>query len=166
VIASERIAELVTPVLSETGHTLYDVEVSGPTVRVLIDGVSLEDLEKISPSVAASLEDIADEDERWFLEVSSPGLERPLRQPRHFQGAIGALVKIKTKSGIEGDRRVEDVLEVADESGVTIAGRRLRYDQIERARTVFKWESPAAVSPSPRQQPQPARSKSTKRSTP
>jgi ribosome maturation factor RimP len=154
VIASERIVELVAPVLSESGHALYDVEVSGSTLRILVEGVSLADLEKISPSVASSLENIAGEDERWYLEVSSPGLERPLREPRHFVGALGSLVKIKTKHTTEGDRRIEGLIEVADESGVVVAGRRLRYDQIERARTVFMWESPRKEDQSPRKEDQ------------
>ena len=145
-IPSERIAELVGPVLSESGHTLYDVEVAGSTVRVLVEGASLEDLEHISRSASTLLDEVIADDERWYLEVSSPGLERPLRQPRHYEGAVGTLVKIKTAPGIDGDRRVEAVLDAADATGISIAGRHLGYDQIERARTVFEW-GPTAGAP-------------------
>jgi ribosome maturation factor RimP len=156
-IPSERIAELVGPVLSESGHTLYDVEVAGATVRVLVEGASLEDLEQISRSASTLLDEVIADDERWYLEVSSPGLERPLRQPRHYEGAVGSLVKIKTAPGLEGDRRVEGVLESADASGISIAGRHLGYEQIERARTVFEWGAGATVPTAP--------AKANKRST-
>ncbi len=109
-IASVRIAELVEPVLSETGHTLYDVEVAGATVRVLVEGADLEDLEQISRTTSTLLDDLVEE-ERWYLEVSTPGLERALRTPRHYAGAVGTLVKVKTQPGTEGDRRIEGILE-------------------------------------------------------
>jgi ribosome maturation factor RimP len=167
VIESVRIAELVAPVLSESGHSLYDIEVAGPIVRLLVEGASLDELEHISRAASLLLDDIAAEDERWYLEVSSPGLERPLREPRHFSGAVGSLVKVKTKPTADGDRRIEGVLEEADDLGVVVAGRRLRYDEIERARTVFEWGPPkdasspgagvrpraASSSRSPRKQP-------------
>ncbi|MGD9797696.1 MAG: ribosome maturation factor RimP [Acidimicrobiia bacterium] len=170
-IASERIAELVAPVLSEAGQSLYDVEVAGSTVRVLVEGAGLGDLERVSPSVSAVLDEAIPDDERWYLEVSSPGLERPLRRPRHFLGAVGSLVKVKTKRSAEGDRRIEGVLEEADDEGVAVGGRRLRYDEIERARTVFEWGAvPGADEPGPRHQPRTKSPKSqsprqTKRST-
>ena len=79
----------------------------------------------------------------YTLEVSTPGLERPLRTPAHFQGAIGAEVKVKTHPGVEGDRRVDGTVRAADDETVAIATadgeRTLRYDEIERARTVFVW---------------------------
>jgi ribosome maturation factor RimP len=112
---------------------------------VLVEGASLEALEQISRSASLVLEDIGGEDERWYLEVSSPGLERPLRAPRHFVGAIGSLVKVKTTPTTQGDRRIEGVLDEADDAGVVIAGRRLLYDEIDRARTVFEWGPPASA---------------------
>jgi ribosome maturation factor RimP len=87
---------------------------------------------------------------RYQLEVTSPGLERTLRTPAHFQGALGATVKVRTHAHVEGERRSEGKLTTADDQGITItittAGRdesstrRLAYADIERARTVFLWE--------------------------
>jgi ribosome maturation factor RimP len=170
VIASERIVELVEPVLAGSGHTLYDVEVAGATVRLLVEGADLGELEHLSRAASAVLDDVVDDDERWYLEVSSPGLERPLRAPRHFAGAVGSQVSVKTTPTTEGDRRIEGVLEAADGAGVVVAGRRLTYDQIERARTVFEWgpsgRGPGgASSRSPRAQPSRRREPSEKRST-
>ena len=77
---------------------------------------------------------------RYTLEVSSPGVERPLRTPEHFRRFVGTSVAVKTRPDVEGDRRLEGTLEAADDEGVVVAGRRLAYDDIEKARTVFVWE--------------------------
>ena len=151
---TEHIAELVAPVLADSGHSLYDVELAGATVRVLIDGASLEDLQRLSPLISEALDDDALMPARWYLEVSSPGLERALRRPDHFAAAIGSHVKVKTTSATEGERRIDGVLESADEQGITVAGRTLAYGEIERARTVFEWgASPKPVRPA---KPRPA----------
>ena len=146
--ASERIAELVEPILHDRGHELYDVELAGATIRVLVDregGIALDQLEAISREISTVLDenDPMPETARWYLEVSSPGLERPLRQPRHFQSAVGGNVKIKTHPSVEGDRRVDGALVAADDDGITVetdsGPRRVAYGDIERARTVFEW---------------------------
>jgi ribosome maturation factor RimP len=143
---SERIAELVEPILLGRGHELYDVELTGSTVRVLVDhegGVALDDLEQLAREISTVLDEADPLPDRFFLEVSSPGLERPLRQPRHFRTAVGTKVKVKTLPSVEGERRVDGLLAAADDDSVTVetdAGpRRLAYDDIERARTVFEW---------------------------
>src|SRR5207249_8736005 len=116
------------------------VELTGATVRVLVDGaaVDLAALETLSREISAVLDDADPLPDRFFLEVSSPGLERPLRQPGHFARAVGSFVKIKTKPEVDGDRRVDGTITAADATGVTVdteAGpRRLAYDEIERAR--------------------------------
>jgi hypothetical protein len=94
---------------------------------------------------------------QYTLEVSSPGLERALRRPQHFAGAVGSLVAIKTHPGVEGDRRVRGTLVASDDRSVTVAladgepgaTRVLALDQIERARTVFEW-GPAPKPGGPR----------------
>ena len=77
------------------------------------------------------------------LEVSSPGIERPLRTPEHFRRFVGTEVAVKTRPGTEGDRRVGGVLEAADDESIVVAGRRLSYGDIERAHTVFVWQTGA-----------------------
>lgn len=144
---SERIAELVEPILLGRGHQLYDVELAGAVVRVLVDRedgpVALADLETLSREISDVLDETDPMPDRFELEVSSPGLERTLRQPWHFSAAVGTRVKVKTLASVEGDRRVDGTLRDADGDGITVdtdAGpRRLAYDEIERARTVFEW---------------------------
>jgi len=87
---------------------------------------------------------------RYTLEVTSPGVERPLRTPSQFARAVGETVSVRTRSGGPGERRLAGVLVAADEDGFVLTGtelgadgRRFAYDEIERARTVFEW-GPAA----------------------
>jgi ribosome maturation factor RimP len=139
---SDHIAELVEPILAGGGAELYDVELTGATVRVLVDrpdgAVTLADLESLSRAIA----DVVDL-EQYELEVSSPGLERPLRRPDHFARAVGTAVKIKTRPDADGERRLDGTVIDADADAVTVetatGPRRLAYGDIERARTVFEW---------------------------
>jgi ribosome maturation factor RimP len=107
---------------------------------------------------------------RYHLEVSSPGLERPLRTPAHFQQAVGATVSLRLQPGVEGERRVVGVLVAADDDGVTVEvaddavrqhepGRRhVRHADIERARTTFAW----GPQPKPGKGPRTGRSPSAR----
>ncbi|MBA2624773.1 MAG: ribosome maturation factor RimP [Acidimicrobiia bacterium] len=142
----ERIKAVVAPVVEGEGHDLYDVELAGAILRVLVDrpgGVDLEVLGQLTRSLSVALDAEDPMPGRYTLEVSSPGLERPLRTPAHFAAAVGRRAKVRTVAGAEGDRRLEGEVVAADGDGVTLAtdgGERVvRYDEIERARTVFEW---------------------------
>ena len=146
-----RVSELVTPVLDAEGLELFDVELRGGTLRVSVDrpgGIDMETLSAASERVSAVL-DAHDPvpGDRYTLEVSSPGVERPLRTPEHYRRFVGTTVAVRTLPGVEGERRVQGVLEAADDDGITVAGRTLGYGEIERARTVFEW-GPAPKPPS------------------
>lgn len=142
----ERVTALVLPILSDLGLDLYDVEHTGGTLRVMVDrpgGVDLEALALATRLISRELDHDDPLPGRYTLEVTSPGLERPLRTPAHFARAAGQRVTVRTRPEVEGPRRVDGVLRLADDAGVVIAldsgDRRLRYDEIERARTVFEW---------------------------
>ena len=80
---------------------------------------------------------------RYTLEVSSPGLERPLRRPEHYQRAIGSRISVKRRPG-DGERRIEGQLLAVDDERITLesgAGehQEIQLDTVERARTVFDW---------------------------
>ena len=81
---------------------------------------------------------------RYTLEISTPGVERRLRHVRHFAGAIGETVNIRTIPGANGRRRIvgnlisveDELLSIEEpESGIAT----IHIDEIEKARTVFKW---------------------------
>ena len=140
---TQRVHELVEPLLAVSGIDVVDVEQLGATLRVTVDKPGGIDLDAVSAATHV-VSDALDRNDpipgRYTLEVSSPGVERPLRTPEQFRRFAGTEVAIKTRPGVEGDRRVEGVLETADDDGVVVAGRRLAYDDIEKARTVFVWE--------------------------
>ena len=146
--AGERVRGLIEPLLSEQGLEVVDVEHAGATLRITVDraeggGIDLDTVARASDVVSSVLDAADPIPSRYTLEVSSPGIERPLRTPVHFRRHVGATVALKTRPGTEGERRVEGTLEAADDAGVTVAGRTLAYADIERAHTVFTW-GPAA----------------------
>ena len=99
----ERVRAIAAPVCALEGLELVEVELGGAggrtTLRLFIDkagGVTLEDCSSISHSVGAAL-DVEDPlAGAYELEVSSPGLDRPLRTPEHFAKYAGAKVRVKT----------------------------------------------------------------------
>ena len=139
---ADEIRRLVAPVVEDMGLELDHVEFAGGLLRITVDkdgGVDIETLTRASERVSRVLDEEDPIPSRYTLELSSPGLERPLRTPAHYQRFIGSKVSVKTRPEVEGDRRVEGILEDADENGFTVAGRRLAYDEVERTKTVFEW---------------------------
>jgi ribosome maturation factor RimP len=138
----EMVRELVEPVLAAEGLELFDCELKPGLLRVTVDapgGVNIDRLGQLSQRLSRLLDERDPIASRYTLEVSSPGLERALRTPEHFQKAVGTVVTIRTRGEVEGDRRVQGILDSADDQGVVLAGRRITYEQIDRARTVFDW---------------------------
>jgi len=146
---AERLHDIVAPICVDLDVELVDVDYGGGVVRVTVDrpdGVDMDTIARVTRAVSRALDEHDPISGRYTLEVSSPGLERPLRTPAHFRRAVGSTVRVKTRPGVEGDRRIDGVLTAADDDGVTVTlaapasgERRVRYDEIERARTVFEW---------------------------
>lgn len=109
--------------------------------RIDLDGVAAATL---------IVDEILDADEdvipgRYTLEVSSPGLERPVRTPAHFRRAIGSTITVKTVAGTQGERRIEGRLDDASidaDGSIRIAGRVVAYGEIDKARLVVSWGPP------------------------
>ncbi|HEY7106695.1 MAG TPA: ribosome maturation factor RimP [Acidimicrobiia bacterium] len=143
------IRDAVEPVVSSLGLGLYDVEVTGSgrakVVRVLVDREGGIDLDAVGVA-AEAISPVLDGDRLsrvlpgpYSLEVSSPGLERPLRRPEHFGGAVGSTVSVKLSGG-----RVRGTLADADADGFDLTlddgtTQRFSYDDVAQARTVFEW---------------------------
>ena len=156
----ERARALVAPSLERAGLELFDIERTGKAgatvLRVLVDrpgGVDLDAISEATRRISDALDGDAELDRalsgRYLLEVSSPGVERPLRTPTHFSGAVGSTVVVKTRPGTGGERRVEGVLESAGADAIVVAGRSIPYDDIERARTRFVWPEPRKAGARP-----------------
>ena len=144
---SDRVRDLVAPICTDLGLELYDVEHAGGKVRVTVEragGVDLEALSIATRLISRELDGRDPVPGRYQLEVSSPGLERPLRTPVHFQRAVGSTVSVRLHPGAGEERRVAGTLREADDEGITVqledAGAvRVPYGDIERARTTFAW---------------------------
>lgn len=154
--ASDRIRDVVVPLLASRELELYDIEMHDTLVRVIVDragGVDLETLGDVTRAVSRALDEADPIAHRYTLEVSSPGVERRLRTPEQFIGAVGETVKVKTTVDLDGQRRFEGLLAAADESSITIRADEdgseagspeltLDYGDIAKARTVFEWGTP------------------------
>ena len=144
---ADRLRDIVAPLVADAELDLYDLELAGGVVQVLVDGPGGADIDAISRlarAISRALDEHDPIDGKYTLEVGSPGLERPLRKPSHYVTAVGTTVKVKTKPGVEGERRLDGTVTAADATSVTVQGadgteRTLRYEDIERARTTFEW---------------------------
>jgi ribosome maturation factor RimP len=145
---AELVRELVEPLLASSDLELVDVELEKGVLRLSLDrpgGIDLAAIAEISPLITAALDEADPLAESYHLEISSPGLERPLRTPEHFSRFMGSKVTVRTLPGAAGERRVTGNLSAADDTGIEVLGdgateaRRIPYSQIERARTVFEW---------------------------
>jgi len=143
---------LVRPVVESVGLELWEAtyrrEEGRMVLRVTVDregGVDLETISATSERLSRRL-DLEDFGARRYeLEVSSPGLERPLRTPPHFQRSVGERVKVKTVEPVDGTKIHEGALVSADAEAIVIVtdGGELRvpYANLASARTVFEWGS-------------------------
>ncbi len=115
---AERLRALLAPVVAQGGRDLEDVSVTAAgrrsVVRVLVDadsGVTLDDIADVSRAVSDAL-DLADEQDptllgaAYVLEVSSPGVDRPLTEPRHWRRNVGRLVRVTLRDGSTLDGRL------------------------------------------------------------
>ncbi|MBO9668044.1 MAG: ribosome maturation factor RimP [Bdellovibrio sp.] len=159
----DTVEKIASEAATTQGCYLYDIEFvglgKGRTLRLFIDkddaaGISIEDCSNVSKA----LNEVLDKDEdlipgaQYTLEVSSPGLERHLVKPWHFQKAVGKKVYLKTSKSLESmgvtDKKwkaaktVEDVIESADDQGVRFVINdveiKIPYGMIEKAKVVFE----------------------------
>lgn len=144
---ADRVREIVAPLIDAADLQIYDIELAGGVLQILVDrpgGADIGSIGKLARAITRALEEHDPIAGDYALEVSSPGLERPLRTPQHFAGAVGATAKVKTRPGTEGERRVEGTITSAGDTSVTVrddqgAEHTVAYDDIERARTTFEW---------------------------
>ena len=148
----ERLTALLEPVIADLGYELVLLEFSpnqsSAMLRLFIDsadGINLDDYAKVSREVAATL-DVEDPIRQSYqLEVSSPGMDRPLVKPEHFQRFRGELVRIETLAPMAGNRRrFRGTLLEATDRDVTVqmpdGPVTLAFADIEKARLVPNFE--------------------------
>ena len=150
------------PILASLGLELVDVEVVGAgrarTLRLTIDrdgGIDLDTLAEANRPVSDALDAVDVLSGPYTLELSSPGLERPLRRPAEFRRFVGTTVSVKSHDPVSGARRHRGLLVDADDGGIGLEvdgeRRRFPYDAIASARTVFEWgPAPKRIGPAKR----------------
>jgi ribosome maturation factor RimP len=146
----EKLIALCEPLLGQLGYELVDLEYapgrSHAVVRVFIDrpqGIGIDDCEHVSRELGA-LMDVEDPvPVAYTLEVSSPGLDRVLRIPAHFQRFVGERIWVELKVARDGRRRYTGRLEAVSPQGVQLAvdgsGVAVEFADIGRARLAPQW---------------------------
>ena len=146
----EKLITLIEPLLGQLSYELVDLEyVPGRThavLRVFIDrpeGVGLDDCERVSHELSALLDVEDPVPVGYTLEVSSPGLDRVLRTPAHFQRFVGERIWLELRAAREGRRRYTGRLEGFDAEGIELnvdgATVRVPFAEISRARLAPLW---------------------------
>lgn len=148
---TEQLWGLLADYLNAESLELDDLEIAGTggrrIVRVVVDaegGIDVDRLADTSRGLSRMLDAQDLIDGSYTLEVTSPGLERKLRRPRHFEKSIGRTLIVKTTKDIGGVRRHDGDLKSVDEHGILIevegGTRHISFDEIASARTVFEWQ--------------------------
>ncbi len=129
--------DLVTPIIEENNFELVDVEYvkegADYYLRVYADkdgGINIDDCVLISRALEAKLDEEDKIKDAYILEVSSPGLTRPLKKEKDFKRSIGKLVEIKLYKQVNGTKELCGVLEAYDENTITIMNDDDNHDEI------------------------------------
>src|SRR5215470_12804919 len=141
----ERLVALIEPVLVRSGYELVELEYAAgraqAVVRIFIDrpaGVTVDDCERVSREVAALLDVNDPIPTAYTLEVSSPGFDRLLRTPAHFERFVGSRVLVELKAPRAGRRRYTGMLQAADARGIELEVDKQKveipFDEIGKAR--------------------------------
>jgi len=140
----EKLKKIIEPVLENMGVELVEATLFHKggrlTLYVAIDkevGISHQDCSNVSSKVGEVLEREDIIKQRYDLEVSSPGIERPLTKPAHFERFEGSRVKLKTKEPIRGQRNFTGLIKKADKKEVSLAldekTVKIPYEEISKA---------------------------------
>ena len=150
----QRVRGIVESITSDLELDLYDLEQRGNVLRVTIDtppgseaGVDMNQIALATRLISREMDHQDPIPGKYTLEVTSPGVERTLRLPWHFQREIGKTVNVRLADTSAQQRRFEGVLVAADETtatvqvvdGTELVERVIEIAAIDRARTVFVW---------------------------
>ena len=145
-----RVEELLKSIIENIGYELYDVryEKEGKDyyLRIIIDkpeGIDINDCENVNNAINDILDEADYIKDQYFLEVSSPGLERVLRKDRHFEKQIGNEISLKFFKPINIQKELNVILEEYNNGELTIKvddeTLKINLKDIAIAKTVFNW---------------------------
>lgn len=162
-----RVWEIAAPLAGAEGMEIVDIEfrrgggAKGRALTVFLDkevgGPTLDDLSRISRQLSDLL-DVHDAVEGpYTLEVSSPGVNRPLKKPEHFARFVGKRVRVRTREAIGGSRAFLGVLQDAGDESITLLVEKMEFcipfSSIERANYEHDWSEDRAARREPTRGP-------------
>ena len=144
----EKVENLVKEKIESIGYELYDVEYSKEGknyfLRIFIDkqeGIDLKDCEKVNDEINDILDTVDYIKEQYFLEVSSPGIERVLRKDKHLERSIGEEINVKLfKKDELGNKEYQGILKKFDENSIELEDEIIiERKNIAQIKTVYNW---------------------------
>ena len=139
----QKVENLLKPKIEEIGYELYDVEYVKEAgnwyLRAYIDkpgGITVDDCEVVSRRFSDILDEKDFIDEAYILEVSSPGLGRPLKKEKDFARSLGEEVEVRTYRAIDRQKEFIGILKDYDKDTVTIEyedGETMTFDKADIA---------------------------------
>lgn len=150
---AERVEALVTPCITELGYRVWDVEYvkEGAEwyLRITLDsddGIDIDDCEKVSRAINPIIDEADPIEDFYYLEVSSPGLERVLRKQEHFAASVGSEVEVRLFAPDENKKKAyTGTLEAHSEEDITIsvAGEEIKLPmaKVSKVQTVFDFSA-------------------------
>ena len=150
---AERVEALVEPCITELGYRIWDVEYvkEGAEwyLRITLDsddGIDIDDCEKVSRAINPIIDEADPIEDFYYLEVSSPGLERVLRKPEHFEASLGLEVEIRLFAPDENKKKsYTGILSAYDEETLTVdmdeTSHKIPMNKISKVQTVFDFSS-------------------------
>jgi ribosome maturation factor RimP len=149
----QQIADLVTPIVASQGCELVRIKVTGlkghAKVALFVDvegaagTITMDQLEQINRVLGDAM-DVWDTEHHWFnerydLEVSSPGLDRPLSKMSHFTPVIGQPIRLKIDGSGPKSKTLNGVLKSVDDNGVIIDDANIPWTAIRDASLVYQF---------------------------
>lgn len=147
----ERVEELVTKTVNDIGYSIYDVmyvkEGKDNYLRIFIDnetGISLDDCEKVNNAITDMLDEADIIKEQYFLEISSPGIERHIRKDKQLEEHIKKDIVVKLFKPIDKLKELTGELIKFDEETITLLIEEkeitIERKNISSMKRAFKWE--------------------------
>jgi len=144
----EKVDCLIREKVEKIGYELYDVEYvkegKNYFLRIFIDkleGINIEDCEKVNNEINDILDSADYIKEQYFLEVSSPGIERILRKDKHLEQNIGKEILIKLfKKDEEGNKEYKGILKKFDKENIILEDdSKIERKNIAQIKTIYNW---------------------------
>jgi len=140
-----KMREIVKQIVEDNGFKLYDVEISEENehkyYRIYItkednSSVNLDECAQINRIISPIFDVEEPMSDAYFLEVSSPGIERPLKKLEHYKNSIGEIVKVSMTDGSKIIGKLQDVTN----DKINVKNKVIPFSNIKKARTYFEWK--------------------------